>query len=195
MPLHQVCDFLSSVARAEGLRRPRLSNRRSSGNGRPGFFRAVARAGIHASRVDTDLERIDFQIQFRAANLDGTPRRSSPILPKLVGLPPQDPTREIVHFGFANALAAIGVARGTDWRPSRIELATDPIDVGAYVPEFADIPVSFNQPQTSIWFDQKWLSEPLPALTHQAVPWPTRTSVHRSLRQAQRRIRSNNWSK
>jgi AraC-like DNA-binding protein len=50
-----------------------------------------------------------------------------------------------------------------DWRPTQIELPTDPIDVGACVPEFADIPISFNQPHTSLWFDQKWLSHPLPA--------------------------------
>jgi AraC-like DNA-binding protein len=90
---------------------------------------------------------------------------------KLVGSLPQDRIREVVHLGLANALAVGGVARGTDWRPTRIELATDPIDMGAYVPEFADIPISFNQPHTSLWFEQRWLSEPLPAFDSSNCPF------------------------
>jgi AraC-like DNA-binding protein len=42
--------------------------------------------------------------------------------------------------------------------------------VGAYVPEFNDISVSFNQPHTSLWFDYTWLSKPLLALDSSICP-------------------------
>jgi AraC-like DNA-binding protein len=74
-----------------------------------------------------------------------------------------DKITEICHLGLTNALATAGILRGFDWRPTRIELATSPIDLGGYYPELAETPVSFNHPQTSIWFDEVWLSKPLPS--------------------------------
>jgi AraC-like DNA-binding protein len=76
---------------------------------------------------------------------------------------PRDGITEIVHLGLANALAQAGARRGREYQPTRIELASDPIELGPYVPGFGDLAVSFNQPQTSVWFDQTWLSKPLPA--------------------------------
>jgi len=170
VPLHQVCDFLNSVARAEGLHD--LGFRIAGHLGMEGlgsFGRLLAQAFTLHESIQISSELIS---RYSSGQRIWMERHGDQVRysQKLVGLPPQDPIREIAHFGFATALAAIGVARGTDWRPSRIELPTDPIDVGAYVPEFTDIPVSFNQPQTSIWFDQKWLSEPLPALDSSGRP-------------------------
>ena len=81
-----------------------------------------------------------------------------------------DTTTEISHLGLTNALAATGITRGYDWRPTRIELATSPIDLGVYYPELAEIPISFHHPQTSIWFDEVWLSKPLPAFASSLCP-------------------------
>ena len=76
-------------------------------------------------------------------------------------LPPGGNT-VIDHLGLANALATAGIGQGSDWRPTRIELPTDPIDLGVHFPELKEISVRFNQSHTAIWFDQQWLSRPLP---------------------------------
>jgi AraC-like DNA-binding protein len=170
MPLHQLCDFLSSVAHAEGLND--LGFRIAGNLGMEGlgsFGRLLEQAFTFHESIQISITLIS---RYSSGQRIWMERHGDQVryCQKLVGLPPQDRTREVVHFGFANALAAVGIARGVDWRPTRIELPTDPIDVGAYVPGFADIPVSFNQPQTSIWFEQKWLGEPLPALDSSSRP-------------------------
>jgi AraC-like DNA-binding protein len=170
IPLHQLCDFLSSVAHAEGL--SDLGFRIAGNLGMEGlgsFGRLLKQAFTFHESIQISSELIS---SYSSGQQIWMERHGVQVryCQKLVGLPPQDQTREVVHFGFANALAAVGIARGLDWRPTRIELPTDPIDVGAYVPGFADIPVSFNQPQTSIWFERKWLSEPLPALDSSSRP-------------------------
>jgi AraC-like DNA-binding protein len=164
MPLHQLCDFLSSVAHEEELHD--LGFRIAGHLGIEGlgaFGRLLAQAFTLHESIQISSELIS---SYSSGQQIWMERRGDQVryCQRLVGLPPRDPTREVVQFGFATALAAIGVARGMDWRPTRIELPTDPIDLGVYIPKFADIPASFNQPQTSIWFEQKWLSEPLPAV-------------------------------
>jgi AraC-like DNA-binding protein len=83
---------------------------------------------------------------------------------------PQDQLTEAIHFGLASAMATSRYARGADWQPNRIELASDPVDLAAYFPGLADLPLSFNQPHTSIWFDQAMLSTPLPAFDPSHCP-------------------------
>ena len=70
MPLHQMCDFLSSVAREQGLDDLGFRIAGQLGIESLGSFRAVDLRGIHVSRVDTDFSRVYFDIQFRSANLD-----------------------------------------------------------------------------------------------------------------------------
>lgn len=83
---------------------------------------------------------------------------------QFVGDKPCQETKEIVHLGLANTLALMGVHRGSEFRPVRIELASPPINLGRLFPELGDLPVRFDQPQTSLWFDRSWLSRPLPTL-------------------------------
>jgi AraC-like DNA-binding protein len=45
--------------------------------------------------------------------------------------------------------------------------------LGVYYPELAETPVSFNHPQTSIWFDHVWLSKPLPSFESSLSPTAT----------------------
>ena len=97
-----------------------------------------------------------------------------------VGDLPRNRMTEIVHLGLANTLALLGVNRGTEFQPVRIELATAPIDLGRYIPEFDSLPVSFNQPQTSLWFDRTWLSKPLPTFATSQCP-PDNESERASL--------------
>jgi AraC-like DNA-binding protein len=87
-----------------------------------------------------------------------------------VGNLAQDGMREVVQLGLTNTLALVGVQRGPDFRPTRIELATDPFELGAYVPELGDLPISFNQPRTSLWFDRIWLTRPLPTFEASHCP-------------------------
>lgn len=163
MPLHQVCDFLSSVAREQGLDDLGFRIAGQLGIENLGSFgRLISKAftfheSIQISREFISTYNSGLQIWIE---LHGDQVK---YCQKVVGYLPQDRTTEIVHLGLANALAVAGEACGTDWRPTRLELATDPIDVGAYVPEFGNIPVSFNQPHTSFWFEQTWLSKPLAA--------------------------------
>ena len=163
MPLHQVCEFLSSVAREQGL--DDLGFRIAGQLG----IESLGSFGRLITKAFTFHESIQISREFISTYNSGLQiwieLHSDQVkyCQKLVGYLPQNRTREIVHLGLANALAVTREACGTDWRPTRLELATDPIDVGAYVPEFGNIPVSFNQPHTSLWFEQTWLSKPLPA--------------------------------
>ena len=97
-----------------------------------------------------------------------------------VGDLPRNGMTEIVHLGLANTLALLGVNRGTEFQPVRIELATAPIDLGRYIPEFDSLPIRFNQPQTSLWFDRTWLSKPLPTFATSQCP-PDNESERASL--------------
>jgi AraC-like DNA-binding protein len=163
IPLHQLCDFLNTVARGEGLDDLGFRIAGSLGIESLGSFgRLIAQAFTFHESIQISR---DFISTYNSGQQIWIERHGDQVqyCQKLVGCLPQGRTTEVVHLGLANALAAAGLARGTDWRPSRIELPTDPIDLGAYVPELADIPISFNQPHTSLWFEQRWLSEPLPA--------------------------------
>jgi len=170
MPLHQLCDFLSSVARAEGIDDlgfrigGRLGIESLGVYGRliaqsvtihEAILTSRALISSYNSGLEIWIERHSDQVRYcqkYSANL------------------PRDGIAEIVHLGLANALAQGGARRGPDYQPTRIELAADPIDLGPYVPGFGDLAVSFSQPQTSVWFDQTWLSKPLPALEPSHCP-------------------------
>jgi AraC-like DNA-binding protein len=83
---------------------------------------------------------------------------------------PQDRITEVVHLGLADAMANARYGCGGDWQPNRIELASDPIDLTAHFSGLADVPVSFNQPHTSVWADQAVLSAPLRAFDASECP-------------------------
>jgi AraC-like DNA-binding protein len=73
----------------------------------------------------------------------------------------RDRTTEIEHLAFAIALANCGYGRWARWQLTRIDLATDPIELSAYYPALAEVPVYFNQPHTALWCHQSVLSAPL----------------------------------
>ena len=167
IPLQQLCDFLSSVAREQGL--DDLGFRIVGDLGIEclgSFGRLISKAftlheGIQISR--------EFISTYNSGQLIWIERHGDQVryCQNIVDNLRRDRITEIVHLGLANALAA---ASGTGWRLTRIELPTDPIDLGAYVPEFANIPVAFNQPHTSLWFDHAWLSKPLSAFDASQYP-------------------------
>ena len=164
VPLYQLCDFLSLVAREQGLDDLGFRIAGQLGIENLGSFgRLVSEAFTFHESIQISRELIS---SYNSGQLIWMERYGDQVryCQKCVGHLPQDRIREIVHLGLANALSVARVNRGTDWRPTRMELATDPIDVGAIAPELNDIPVDFNQPQTSLWFDHTWLSKPLPAI-------------------------------
>jgi hypothetical protein len=75
---------------------------------------------------------------------------------------PQDRIIEVVHLGLTNLMGLARHALGPDWRPNRIELASDPVDLTAHFSGLEDLPISFNRPRTSVWVDEKVLTAPLP---------------------------------
>ena len=70
IPLHQLCDFLDLTAHEQGL--DDLGFRIAGQHGIEilGSFGRLISEGIHISRIDSDLARVDFELQFRSANLD-----------------------------------------------------------------------------------------------------------------------------
>lgn len=162
IPLYQLCDFLSSVARAEGI--DDLG------------FRIAGRLGIESLGVYGRLlgqsltihELIQTSLGLISSYNSGlqiwVERHGDQVryCQKYVENLPKSRITEIVHLGLANAMASAGYGRGADWRPNRIELASDPVDLEAHFSGFAGLPVSFNQPHTSVWLDQAVLSKPLP---------------------------------
>ena len=170
IPLHQLCDFLDLTAHEQGL--DDLGFRIAGQHGIESlgsFGRLISEAFTFHESIQISREWIS---NYNSGQQIWLERHGDQVryCQKVVGHLPQDRIREIVHLGLAVALAIMGAARGAGWRPTRIELPTDPIDVGAYIPEFNDISVSFNQPHTSVWFDYTWLSKPLPALDSSIYP-------------------------
>ena len=170
MPLHQLCDFLHSVARAEGMHDLGFHIGGHLGIESLGAYGKLAAKAFtlhetilfgremissYNSGLEIWMERHGNQVKYCQKNAET--------------LAP-DRAIEISHLGLKNALALAGLARGSDWRPTRIELATGPIDLGVYYPDLAETPVSFNHPQTSFWFDHVWLSKPLPSLASPLFP-------------------------
>lgn len=163
IPLHQLCVFLNSVSRAEGI--PDLG------------FHIAGRLGIQSlgaygrlvMQAFTLHEFIQLSTEWIASYNSGLriwmerhgqqakycQQYDETLSPGL--------TREIVHLGLANALAHASLAVGAPFRPQRIELSTDPIDLGDYFPQLKDRSVEFNRSHTAVWFDHRLLSQPLPA--------------------------------
>jgi len=170
IPLHQASVFLNSVARAEGLDDLGFHIAGHLGIQSLGSYgRLLAKAftfheafqitreliSSYNSGLTVWLEYRDDQVRY---------------CQKYTGDLPQNRTTEIVHLGLANTVALLGVHRGADFQPIRVELATAAIDLGMYIPELASLPITFNQPQTSLWFDRTWLSKPLPAFGARHCP-------------------------
>lgn len=175
MPLHQLCVFLHSVARAEG---------RHDLGFHIGGHLGIESLGVYgklAAKAFTFHESILFGSEMISSYNSGMQiwieRHGDQVkyCQKYAETLELDKTTEISHLGLTNALATAGILRGFDWRPTRIELATGPINLGVFFPELAETPVSFNHPQTSVWFDQIWLSKPLPS-----SPCPTATDDERA---------------
>ncbi len=162
MPLYQLCDFLDLVAHGEGL--DDLGFRISGDLGTEclgTFGRLLAHAFTLHEATQISRELIS---HFNSGQRVWIEDHGDQVryCQKLVGCLPRNRTREANHLEFAVTAANARVVGGTDCQPTRIELPTDPIDIGAHFPEFADLPISFNQPHVSLWFEQTRWSRPLP---------------------------------
>ena len=170
MPLHQLTDFLHSVARAEGMRDLGFHIGGHLGIESLGAYGKLAAQAFtfHESilfgreMISTYNSGLQIWIERHGNQVKYCQKYAETLAP--------DKITEISHLGLTNALATAGISRGFDWRPTRIELATGPIDLGVYYPELAETPVSFHHPQTSIWFDHVWLSKPLPSFASSLFP-------------------------
>ena len=162
IPVHQVCEFLSSVARAEGINDLGFRVCGQQGTELLGTYgRLLSQSLTIHDLIETTLE---FMSSYNSGLQIWVEHHQDQVrfCQKFVDSLPSDLTTEAVHLGLATAMACTKFACSADWRPERIELSTDPIDLTAYFPGFTDMPVAFNQPHTSIWLDRKMLSTPLP---------------------------------
>ena len=161
MPLHQLCGFLSSVARAEGIKDLGFRIGGHMGTESLGTYgRLIAQSlTIHESillsrkfiasynsGLQIWLERHGDQVRYCQKYVEDLPR---------------DQITEVVHLGLVNAMANSGYGGEAVWQLNRIELASDPIDLSAYFPALADVPISFRQPFTSLWVDMSVMSAPI----------------------------------
>ena len=170
IPLHQLCDFLSTVARAEGIHDLGFRIAGHLGIESLGLFgRLIAQSLTLHESIQTSLELIS---SYNSGLRIWVERHDDQVqyCQKYVESLPRDRITEVVHLGLANAMACPRRALGPDWKPNRIDLASDPIDLAAYFPGFTDLPVSFNQPHTSVWADQRVLSAPLPPFDASECP-------------------------
>lgn len=172
VPLHQVCDFLSSVARAEGiddlgfrvLGQPCMEHLGMYG-------RILSQALTLHEMIQITLEMIssfNSGLQIWVEEHPGQVRYCQ----KYVETLPRDRTTEVVHYGLASAISTARYGQGAPWRPTRIELACDPVDLTRHFPEFSDLPIAFNQLQTSIWMSREILSFPLERFHSSDCPAP-----------------------
>jgi AraC-like DNA-binding protein len=72
-------------------------------------------------------------------------------------------SREITHLGLANALSHASLVTRSAFTPRRIAISTEPTDLAQYFPSLNNVPFEFNRSHTTIWFDRRFLSQPLPA--------------------------------
>lgn len=161
MPLHQLCGFLSSVARSEGINDLGFRIGGHMGTESLGAYgRLIAQSlTIHES---VQLSRA-FVASYNSGLQIWLEHHGDQVryCQKYVENLPRDRITEVVHLGLANALANSGYGDGAGWQLNRIELASDPIDLSTYFPELADVPVSFRQPFTSLWVDTSVMSSPI----------------------------------
>jgi AraC-like DNA-binding protein len=179
IPLHQVCDFLWSVARHEGI--DDLGFRMSGKQGveNLGLFGRLSRQAltIHESVVISRaiVSSFDSGLRIWLEHHGDQVRYCQQYVEDLQ----REQIIELVHVGLFNALSFAGYCSGADWDVDRVELASDPIDLSAYIPRLANVPVSFQQPFTSIWLSSSVMSaplRPLDAAADKAVGEDERTS-------------------
>lgn len=163
MPVHQLCVFLNSVSRAEGI--PDLG------------FRIAGRSGIESlglygrlvMQAFTMHEFVQRSIRWVSAYNSGIRVWTEPHGPLVKYCQRYDKsltstlTREVIHLGLANALSHAGLATRSPFIPRRIELPTAPIDLTRHFPQLKALPLEFNRSLTAIWFDRRLLSQPLRA--------------------------------
>src|SRR6056297_2188904 len=163
MPLHQLCVFLNSVSRAEGIPDLGFHIAGRSGTERLGVY------GRLAMQAFTLHEFVQLSIQWVSAYNSGIRLWTESHGQLVKYCQRYDPsltstfTREVIHLGLANALSHAGVATCSNFVPRRIELPTDPIDLTRHFSQLNDIPIEFNRPHTAVWFDRRLLCQPLPA--------------------------------
>ena len=170
IPLHQMCDFLSSVARAEGIRDLGF---------RIGGHVGIECLGVYGRLFTQSLTlheciqtSIDLISSFNSGQQIWLERHGDEVryCQKIIEHSPPDRVTEVIHLGFAIALVCPRHALGPNWKPNRIELASDPVDLTVHYSELANVPSSFSQPHTSIWADLKVLSAPLPRWDARELP-------------------------
>ena len=164
IPLHQVCVFLSDVARSEGIDDLGFRIGGQLGVESLGLYgRLTAQAFTLHELIDTSLAMVR---SFNSGLRIWVERHQDQVryCQKYAEHLPQDRTTEIVHLGIANALASARYGQGDLWQPNRIEVASGPVNLSDHFSGLADLPIAFNQPFTSIWVDRKLLSKPLPEL-------------------------------
>lgn len=165
IPLHQLCVFLNSVSRAEGI--PDLGFHIT---GRQG----IESLGLYGQLVMQSLTLHDFiqtSMEFIASYNSGIriwiERQGEEVRycqQYDESLPPRLLT-EVVHLGLANALSHAKLVLGENFRPRRIELPTAPADLMEHFPhlENQNLTLRFNQSHTAVSFDRRLLSLPLSA--------------------------------
>ena len=164
IPLHQVSRFLSDVARSEGIDDLGFRIGGQLGVESLGLYgRLTAQAFTLHELIETSLAMVR---SFNSGLRIWIERHQDQVryCQQYVEVLPHDRITEIVHLGIANALGSARYGEGALWRPNRIEIASDPVDLSTHFSGMADLPIEFNQPFTSIWVDRKVLSKPLPAL-------------------------------
>jgi AraC-like DNA-binding protein len=180
MPLHQLCVFLNSVSWSEGM--PDLG------------FHIAGRLGIESlgtygrlvMQAFTLHEFIQLSMELISAYNSGlriwTEQHGNEVryCQKYDESLSSGMTREIVHLGLANALSHASLAVGSTFRPRRIELSTDAVNLGRYFPHLKDVPSEFNRSHTAVWFDRRLMSQPLPAFDESAsIPLISRAERER----------------
>lgn len=168
LPLHQLCRFLNSVSRAEGI--PDLGFNIA---GRQGI-ESLGSYGRLVMQAMTLHDFIQLSMKYIAAYNSGIriwieqhgqevrycQKYDESIPPGLL--------QEIVHLGLANALSHAKLAIGDSFRPQRIELSTPPVDLIKYFPHLNNMHLRFDQSHTVVSFDRRLLSLPLSAVNKPA---------------------------
>jgi len=159
--LHQVCDFLSSVARSEGIEDLGFRIAGHQGIESLGTYGRLIAQSL-AMHEATQISR-EFVASYNSGLRISLERHGDQVryCQKYAEDLPRDQITEIVHLGLMNAMSQAYNLVGEDWQVNRIELASDPIDLTKYFPGLADVPVAFQQPFTSVWVHQSVMSAPV----------------------------------
>ncbi|XZE51522.1 helix-turn-helix domain-containing protein [Planctomycetaceae bacterium SH139] len=163
IPLHQLCIFLNSFSRAEGIHDLGFRIAGYQGIGSLGIYGKIVMQSFtlhefvqHSIRL---IKSYNSGLQIWTEKHGQTIKYCQMYDHSL----PSAMTTEIVQLGLANALAHASLATSATFAPNRIQIPTDPLDLASHFKELKDAPVDFNRPYLSIWFDQRLLSCPLSA--------------------------------